>query len=67
MWLVANGETHPVAQAAPEFVILAKSATIPAGPATLLVEIEGNEDQSPLQVLGPDASYPHRIRITRAK
>ncbi len=66
-WLIVSGVEHPLSQLAPEFVILQRPSPIPCGDAVLRVTIDGREDRREIQVLGSDASYPHRLRISRGK
>lgn len=66
-WLVVNGVEHPLSQLAPEFVILQRQSSIPSGEAILILTIDGREERRMVHVAGPDASYPHRLRISRGK
>ena len=65
MWLVAGGKSHRLAQAAPDFVIPSRSEPILAGPATLVVQVDGVEDRNSVRIVGRDECYPDRLLISR--
>ena len=59
-WLLSNGERHSLSQVAPDFVILRKAAAIRRGPAILVIDVEGRQEQRAVQVLAidhPDSAY----------
>ena len=61
MRLVARGQEYPLAQAAPDFVILKTPAAVPAGPATIVMVVDGQERR--WDVILPESSGPaERIR-----
>ena len=49
--LLVNGHVYPLAQTAPDFVILKEPATIPAGPGTVVTIVDGNERRSDVIIL----------------
>jgi hypothetical protein len=64
-WLLTNGERHSLSQVAPEFVVLRKPAAIRRGPAILVIDVEGRQEQRTVQVLSTDRSNPTLIPIGR--
>jgi hypothetical protein len=64
-WLVVNGERHRLAQIAPGFIILSRPAPIPAGPATLVINVEGREETSAVRILEDAGSTSDVLRIAR--
>jgi len=65
LWLESNGQRYSLAQVAPEFVILRRPATVPAGPAILVIDIEGLKEESNVRVLSADRIRPEYISISR--
>lgn len=63
--LLAAGCSYSVAQVAPEFLILAAAAEIPAGPATLVIRAEGHELRRDLELPDGADHSSTRIRIIR--
>lgn len=53
MRLIAQGETHRVAQSGPDFLILAEPAQLPVGVAELIVTVEGEETKRRFQIAKP--------------
>ena len=41
--MIANGRTYPLAQVSSKFVILREPTPIPPGPATVIVDVDGDE------------------------
>ena len=64
-WLLSNGERFSLSQVAPEFVILRKPATVRIGPAILVVDVEGRQEQRAVQVVSANHSRPEYISISR--
>ena len=64
-WLMSNGERYSLSQVAPEFVILRKPASIRQGPAILVIDVEGRQEQRAVQVLSADRGRPEYISISR--
>lgn len=51
LWLESQGQRYSLSEVGPDFVVLRKSATIPSGPATVVIDIEGQIEQCLVQVL----------------
>ena len=62
-WLIADDHRYPLSQVAPEFVILQRPGSPPAGPAELLIDIEGQLDSTSVHIL--DRTDGDIIRISR--
>ncbi len=65
LWLESGGQRYSLAEVAPEFVILRKPATVPSGPAILVIDIEGLKEESAVRVISTDRGRPEYISITR--
>ena len=65
LWLESCGQHYSLSEVAPEFVVLRKSAVIPAGPAILVIDIDGLKEESAVQVLTADRARPECLPISR--
>lgn len=54
--LLAHGQVYPLAQAAPDFVILKTAVRIPPGSATIVVDVDGDERRWDVTLLGSDGT-----------
>jgi hypothetical protein len=64
-WLLSNSERYSLSQAAPEFVILRTPASVRRGPAMLVIDVEGRQEQRSVRVLSADQTRPEYISISR--
>lgn len=65
LWLESNGQRYSLAQVAPEFVVLRRPAIVPAGPAILVIDIEGLKEESNIHVFAADRARPEYLPISR--
>ncbi len=61
--LVVDGTTYGLSHTGPDFVILESPALVPAGPATVVVTVDGNEYRT--EVIIPEATGPRDIIPTQ--
>ncbi len=61
--VLADGQIYPLSQIGPDFVILESPRTLPPGPATIVMVLDGNERRTDIVVLEP--SEPSDIIRTR--
>lgn len=63
--LIVNDRTIPVAQVAPDFLLLDTPTVIPAGPATLVIRVDGEEQRRSIEIV--DGGTPTtRLTIRRS-
>lgn len=56
MRLLSHGQVYPLAQAGPDFVMLKTAACIPPGPATICVDVDGDERRWDVILLESDGA-----------
>ena len=66
LWLESCGQRYSLSEVGPDFVVLRKSAAVPSGPATVVIDIEGQLKQSLVQVLPTDNAHSLHILVSRA-
>lgn len=63
--LIVDGHSYDVAQVAPEFLILDTAMEIPAGPAELVIRLDGRENRRQITLVDGADGISTRIRIRR--
>ena len=64
--LIAGSQSFRPAQVAPDYIIMKKQEPVPAGPAELIIRIEGKEERRRrIEIIGPVEGDPLRIEIRR--
>ena len=66
LWLESQGQRYSLSEVGPDFVVLRKSAAVPSGPATVVIDIEGQIEQRLVQVLPICGAQSREIPIGRA-
>lgn len=65
LWLESSGQRYSLSEVAPEFVVLRRPAVIPAGPAILVIDIDGLKEESTIQIFPADRDRPEYLPISR--
>ena len=66
LWLESQGQRYSLSEVGPDFVVLRKLAAVPSGPATVVIDIEGQLKKTVVQVLPADTAHSVHIPIGRA-
>jgi hypothetical protein len=63
--LVADGRSYRVAQVARDFILLDRATPIPAGPAELIIRVDGEEIRRQIMIVSTGEPKSRRVEIAR--